>query len=274
MFNYQKLLFSKVKNHNYIQQSSFYRFIIDDLLDRLEPIDKVFKNVLLIGDGHDYLESSLAIKFNLHNLTKCPINSALDFNNDQFDLIIFPFGLHWIKDIQVFLAKVNFILKADGIFIGNFAGGGTLGNLRKLLLDLEARQFAPAEKALGDEGSLESITQLPLAEFRKKSTHWQHISPFIQFQHMTPLFAGAGFAENIIDFEIIELEYKNPLLLMKEIQQVGESNCLDKSLAYSITKTMYEALQNKSQEPFIDELNMISFISGRQKHSVTLKSNY
>jgi NADH dehydrogenase [ubiquinone] 1 alpha subcomplex assembly factor 5 len=247
MFNYQKLLQGKVKKHDYIQQSRFYRFVIDDLLDRLEPIDKVFKDILLIGDSHDYLESLLAKKYPAYSFIKCPLTSALDFNSNQFDLIIFPFGLHWIKDVQGFLAKVNFILKTDGIFIGNFAGGGTLSNLRKLLLDLE-------------------ITQTNI--------HHPHISPFIQFQHMTPLFAGAGFAENIIDFEMIELEYKTPLLLMKEIQQVGESNCLDKAICYSITKTMYDNLKSSRDTSFIDQLNMISFISGSQKHNITLKSEY
>ncbi|WP_371920393.1 palindromic element RPE1 domain-containing protein [Rickettsia sp. TH2014] len=167
----------------------------------------------------------------------------LEFPKDSFDLIIYSLGLHWINDVQSFLSNIRTFLKPDGIFIGNFVGGNSLKNLRKSLID--------AETASGFK-------------------HSPHISSFIHFDHVPMLLSQAGFAEVIVDYENIELKFDNPLALMKEIKNIGESNSLNASHNYAISKKMFSLLQNYTNG-FEDNINLISFIASSNKNSIRLK---
>lgn len=245
MFNINKLNNNRLKAKNFIENSAFHNFLCDDLIDRLSQINKLFKHILLISP---ILESEIQKQLK-QRYQDCSIISQNIFENPilnisppyKFDLIIFPFGLHWVSDVQNFLKQIYNILNKDGIFICNFAGGGTLSNLRVKLIDLESKY---------------------------SSMYSPHISPFIQFQHMTPLLQHAGFAENIIDFETIELEYDSPLKLMKALQNCGESNVI-KNIHYSITKKMYKELSHENSS-FVDIVNLITCVSTPAKQSIKL----
>ena len=227
-----------------LHQSAFHKFICEDLLDRLEPIDYKFNNILLIYPVlEEDLVQSLNIKYPHHKLTIIHSEKQIEIIEQNFDLIIFPFGLHWISDVQSFLKQICDILEPHGIFICNFPGGGTLVNLRRKLVELESQT---------------------------SGRHVPHISPFIQFEHMTPLLGQAGFVENIIDMEAIEVEYETPLLLMKALKNAGQSNSLKDGISYSITKKMFQKLQIAHDKPFIDYVNLISFISTKTKRSIKL----
>ena len=165
----------------------------------------------------------------------------------SYMIILFPFGLHWIENISHFLTEVKLILKENGIFICNFPGSGTLNSLRKTLF---------------------------LAEEYVNSVHFPHISPFIRFEDMTSLLQQAGFAENIIDSETIDLEYDSPISLMKDLKNFGESNIISNRTNYSITKSIYRSLENYSDNSFLDRVNLISLISSPTKNSIKLKTKY
>jgi ubiquinone/menaquinone biosynthesis C-methylase UbiE len=160
-----------------------------------------------------------------------------------FDLIVFSFGLHWINDVPNFLIKIKDLLNPEGIFIANFVGSNSLKSLRSQLIGVETQFSYP---------------------------HSPHISPFIHFNHITPLLQQSGFKEIIVDYEDIELEYKSPFALMKEIQNIGESNSLIKTANYSISRAMLASLRN-APAPFYDKINLISFIASRNKNSLRLK---
>ncbi|MCC8467636.1 MAG: palindromic element RPE1 domain-containing protein [Rickettsia endosymbiont of Eriopis connexa] len=167
----------------------------------------------------------------------------LEFLPNSFDLIIYSLGLHWINDVQSFLSNIRKFLKSDGIFIGNFVGGNSLKNLRKSLID---------------------------AEIASGFKHSPHISPFIHFDHVPMLLSQAGFSEVIVDYENIELKFDNPLDLMKEIKNIGESNSLNASHNYAISKKMFSLLQNYTNG-FEDNITLISFIASPNKNSIRLK---
>ncbi|QQV75218.1 hypothetical protein H6P87_00767 [Rickettsia tillamookensis] len=167
----------------------------------------------------------------------------LEFPNDSFDLIIYSLGLHWINDVQSFLSNIRKFLKPEGIFIGNFVGGNSLKNLRKSLID---------------------------AEIASGFKHSPHISPFIHFDHVPMLLSQAGFAEVIVDYENIELKFDNPLALMREVKNIGESNSLNASHNYAISKRMFSLLQNYTNG-FEDNITLISFIASPNKNNIRLK---
>ena len=223
-----------------IKNSDFYRFIYSDLMQRLEPINRTFKEGIVLGFGN-YPVFPID---NSHRLKYENIEQLVLIEKKSIDLVIFPFGFHWLNDVQKFLFKVKEILKNDGIFICNFAGAGSLNNLRKLLF---------------------------LAEESNHLPHFPHISPFIKFEDMTPLMQQAGFAENIIDCETIELEYKNLILFMRALKSFGETNAINNRINYSITKPMYNYIKNYERN-FLDKINLISLVSSPAKGSIKLKA--
>jgi NADH dehydrogenase [ubiquinone] 1 alpha subcomplex assembly factor 5 len=234
MFDKKLINKNKAKAINDIKNSDFYQFIYSDLKERLEPIDKTYKEVLVLGFSNYYM-----------NYVHPDQLGSID--EKSADLIFFPFGLHWLDEVQKFLLEIKTILKQDGIFICNFPGAGSLSFLRKALF---------------------------LAEESANSSHFPHISPFIKFDDVTPLMQQAGFIENIISCETIELEYDNPILFMKALKSFGESNAIYNRTNYSITKSMYQFLNNYTNRPFYDQINLISLISSPTKNSIKLKPEY
>lgn len=252
MFDKDKIKLNRKKCSNAIANAPFYLFLHENLMDRLSPINKRFNRILLI-------RSVLCAQFIASlqkNYPSCKIEvTDPDFNpsdfSHKFDLVIFPFGAHWISDIQLFLKHVCQIIDINGIFLANFAGSGTLSALRKRIIELEGIYT---------------------------NNHAIHISPFISFPQLVPLLQQAGFTETIADYELIELEYQTPLLLAHAIKDAGESNGLKGKIFYSINKQIYRALATphaqEDTKPFIDNINLISFVTSPTKKTIALHSEY
>ena len=244
MFDLEKLEKNRNKSINIIQASSFYKFIHEDIVDRLEPLDKTFDEILILKPAIEEIITEQLESISKHSNIQYISTIDKELPKDKFDLIIFPLGFHWVSDVKSFLNRIKLILKDNGIFICSFPGGGSLRNLRRKLIELEISH---------------------------KSTHTAHIAPFIQFEHITPLLQQSGFIENIIDIEALELEYNSPLALMKAIKNHGEGNILKPGARYSINKKMYFDLQKINKEPFSDYINLITFIAAPKKNTIKLK---
>lgn len=246
MFDLSRLAQHQTKSKQTVQKSPLIKFIHEDLIDRLQPISNDFKEILIIRPLiEEILVTALQLKYPNHDLTIMESYDSLPKN--KFDLIIFPGGLHWVNDIEGFLNRVNKALRPNGVFMANFPGGGTLQTLRYTLMELEEKHSRP---------------------------HAAHISPFIKFEHVVPLLQQAGFAENIIDMEVLELEHESPLGLMKMLQNIGESSVLQCSSSYSINKAMYQELKEERPEGFNDHINLISFASSPSKSGIRLKAEH
>ena len=109
------------------------------------------------------------------------------------------------------------------------------------------------------------------AEIAANKPHFQHIMPFIHFDHVTPLFQHAGFVEVIIDYENIELSYDSPIEFIRLLKNIGESGASASSLFYSLSKDVYNILQSESSG-FNEQINIISFIASPNKNSIKLLS--
>ncbi|PCJ26130.1 MAG: hypothetical protein COA94_05575 [Rickettsiales bacterium] len=291
MFDLQKLERNRAKSYAFIKGSNFHQFVCDDILNRLEPVDRDFKDILVIGSAlgemvcadvkKHYPNSNISLTSEVDNLEQqskdhqSKDHQSKDHQSkdhqSKFDLIIFPFGLHWVNDVQIFLAKIKRMLTDDGVFICSFPAAGTLPKLRLHLVQLEEKH---------------------------STSHVPHISPFIQFEQVTQLLQQAGFVENIIDTENLELEYDSPLALMRALKNHGESNALTCAPVYSITKAMHKELGKKKEsdsegissgtgeekdsaeeadmkeDSFIDFVNLTSFISSATKKTIKLKPKY
>lgn len=252
MFDLDHLKKSKSRSISGQEGSEFLQFVHEDLLSRLASIDKAHKQGVLVVLSHD--SCNWFQEFHQNLITKLsgrPVVRKLlpdelsDIQERSMDFICFPFGLHWISNVQEFLRKVFLLLKSDGIFIGSFAGGGSLQVLRKTLF---------------------------LAEEAAECGHSPHISPFIRFEHVITLLSGAGFAENIVDFESIALEHDCPTSLMRALKNVGESNALVNRTPYSINRKMYEILTSWKDRDFCDQVILITLVASPKKNSIKLGS--
>lgn len=244
MFDLDILYSNKTKAKEAIANSDFYNFICDDLITRAFRLQKLPQKILLIDPPiKTKIESSLSKKYTDASIIICFANQLSNLQ-EKFDLILYPFGMHWSVDVQFTLKNIYTRLKPEGVFIANFAGEGSLSSLQKKLFLLEDK-------------------------FTNK--HFPHISPFIKFEYMTPLLQQAGYQENIIDIEDIEIESETPLALMKSLQRYGESNVLKKRGGYSITPAMYRELRTKCEKPFIDYIRVISFICSPKRGTIKLR---
>lgn len=242
MFDLNQIKLHRKKYKENIVNSEFYQFICTDIIDRLTQIDKSFSNALIIGQTSSKILISLLNQILPScNITVSDSEDTTSYTPEGFDLIIFPFGLHWINDVQEFLYKITKYLHPDGIFLCNFPSSGTLRNLRIKLIEEESKMGIP---------------------------HTPHISPFIGFDQVSPLLQQAGFVENIIDVEKIELEYESPLALMKTIQKIGESNALKNARPHSVTKEVYKSLQKKDNKIFTDQINLVTSASSKRKNTI------
>lgn len=247
MFDLEKLEKNREKSINVIQASSFHKFIHEDIIDRLDPLDKTFDEILIIKPAIEEIITEHLEVVSKNSNIQYITNLDLALPKKKFDLIIFPLGFHWINDVKSFLDQIKLILKDNGIFICSFPGGGSLRNLRRKLIELE---------------------------ISNKVAHTAHISPFIQLEHITPLLGQSGFVETIIDMEPLELEHNSALDLMKAIKNHGEANILKASAGYSITKKMYQDLKNTEEETFSDYINLITFIAAPKKNTIKLKPGH
>lgn len=246
MFDRRKLFKNIEKNLENIADSEFFNFVKADMLERLELLDKKCERILIIRDHEDYIASRISDKFAPSQVIALEDEEKIHECEGQYDMIVFPFGLQWTNKVQEFLQECANKLKHNGLLMCNFCGGGTLSGLRRLFYNLE------------------DAANLP---------HAPHIAPMIKFDQVASLLQQAGFAENIVDMEKFDLEFDSPLALIKAIKNTAQSNILSQSPGYSITKKMYQKLSEPIVSKFIDNVNLITFLSAKEKNSIKLEKN-
>lgn len=244
IFDYEKVRFNHERAIDNIKGSTFFQEAAQDIIDRLKSLDKNFSNILDIECRAFGLSDLLVQAYKpaiIEVISAFEVEESV-FNTGKFDLVTFVLGLYWINDVQKFLSNIKRILKPDGIFIGNFVGGDSLKNIRRKFVE---------------------------AEMLAKKPHFQHVSPFIHFDHVTSLFQHAGFVEVIIDYENIQLTFDSPLDFIKVLKNIGESGATNNPICRYIPKDVYTILQVSTGD-FTEHINVISFIASPNKNSIKL----
>lgn len=240
----------------FVSDSVLFREADLDIMGRLQLVDRDFTNILVIGARTGHLAHLLKKNYDSAKITITDISKEclrlsgwqntlhLDEENiselpaGNFDLIIFPLGLHWINDVQTFLASTHSLLTSDGIFIASFIGAGSLKNLRS--------RFIEAESSAGQR-------------------YFTHIPPFIHFDQVASLCTEASFKSSVVDYEDIALEYKNPIALMRDIKNNGEANILSQRMNYAITKAVLANFSTKDSTSFKDIIRIINILASKEK---------
>ena len=123
----------------------------------------------------------------------------LPFADASFDLIVSAGALHWTNDLPGALIQINHALTPDGLFIAALVGGASLFELRESLMVAE-----------------EALTGRVLPR----------VSPFLDVRQAGALLQRAGFAMPVADSDVVTLEYRDPLALLRDLRAMGETNAL------------------------------------------------
>ena len=185
------------------------RRVADELLERLEIVTRDFGAALDLGCGDGYLARRLrergvatlsadAGRLFAAGGVQCD-EDRLPFADAAFDLVVSVGVLDTVNDLPGALALIRRVLRPDGLFLGAFAGAGSLPRLRGAM-----RAAAEAEGALASP----------------------HIHPQIDVRAAGDLLGRAGFALPVIDCESIAVRFSSLMQLVADLRGMGATNLL------------------------------------------------
>lgn len=200
----------------------------EDAVERVLDINRNFKRALLIGD----VRASRAIIAALPDgkikdvvfADHLPANKGdviaideerLPYETPEFDLIISLLTLHHCNDLPGVLVQYRRALRPDGVMIGAMFGGQTLTELRGVLYGAETDIYG-------------GITP--------------RIAPFADYSQAAQLLQRAGYALPVIDSDRVTVNYQNPMRLLSDLRDLGETNALSQRSRKPVCKRFIAAL--------------------------------
>lgn len=213
--------------------------VADDLVDRLQFIQRPFRDVLILG-GHDgsigrrvralagerllvETEATPLLAAEIGPGTVVADEEALPFAEASFDLVLAPLTLQFVNDLPGVLIQIRRILRPDGLLLGAMLGGETLGELRAAWLAAESEVTGGASP---------------------------RVAPFADVRDMGRLLQRAGFALPVADSDIVMARYDSALTLMAEVKAMGASNALAERRRVPVTRTLIARVAENYAERF------------------------
>ena len=183
-----------------------------DIVERLESITRSFPAALLVGAGafSEMLTPACGVgRFAVMDLAaprlppRGPRLAADDetppLREGALDLIVSLLTLHHTNDLVGALAQYRLALKPDGLFIGVMFGEETLSGLRRAFYDAEA-------VATGGVSA--------------------RVAPFASVRDLGAALQRAGFALPVADVDAVNVEYRDPFRLLRDLRGMGETSVL------------------------------------------------
>ncbi|MBV1832474.1 methyltransferase domain-containing protein [Novacetimonas pomaceti] len=186
------------------------------LVDRLDDTTHRFSHALDIGGrgvvapllharGMEVISTDISpvLCASESGLNACPSvcmdEEWLPFGTGTFDLVVANLSLHWVNDLPGTLAQIRNILRPDGLFLASMPILPTLAELRQAL--------TAAEHDLLGGASV-------------------RVSPFPGLRDCAALLQRAGFALPVADSDVLDLAYRSPFALLRDLRDAGETNAL------------------------------------------------
>ncbi|MER8791041.1 class I SAM-dependent methyltransferase [Mesorhizobium sp. M0983] len=124
---------------------------------------------------------------------------TVPFEPESLDLAVSLLSLQAMNDIPGMLVQIRRALKPDGLFLGAFAGIGTLSELRESLLAAETELYGGASP---------------------------RVIPFTDVRDAGVLLQRAGLALPVADVETITVRYDSLFGLVADLRAMGETSAL------------------------------------------------
>lgn len=195
---------------NFAEHNFLYAEVANRIAENVEYFNREFDSLLELSARDGYLSS--LVKANKKLATEIDIiadDEFLPFKPESFDLILSNLNFHYINQIPQFLLQVNKVLKPGGIFIASFFGEENLSQLAHVLYETENEIYNGMSPRM---------------------------PPTIDVKTAANLLSKAGFQNPISDFAKVEVEYSDPLNLLKDLKMMGQGNILTKRSKKFVTK--------------------------------------
>lgn len=216
-----------------INDDFIYSIAEDISQEIIESSNKTFERGLfynpifesrLYSNGED-------IKITMHDCDE----EEMDIGQNQFDLMVSTLSLHLINEVPMVLNKYYKALRPNGLFIATLLGGRSFSQLRL------ASMIADQEVYRGV---------------------FPRVMPTIDPSITPSLLQKAGFAIPIVSTELYTAEYKNVYDLIRDIRNIGHSNCMISQRAALESKRYIAALSDAYGEQGIANDFEILVLSG------------
>ncbi len=121
----------------------------------------------------------------------CADIEAMPLAANSVELVWSNLAVQWVNDLPSALAELHRTLKVDGLLMFSTFGPDTLKELR--------------------------------AAFAHVDGH-NHVSRFIDMHDIGDMLVGAGFAEPVMDMEMLTLTYEDMRAVMQDLKSIGAHN--------------------------------------------------
>lgn len=155
----------------------------------------------------------------------CMDEEWLPFKPECFDLIVSGLSLHWVNDLPGSLIQIRRALKPDGFFVGAIIGGGSLKELRQVLLQAETEVTGGAE---------------------------MRVSPFADTLDVSQLLQRTGFTLPVSDRDQLTLRYDNIFALFNDLKASGETHAPFQAGRKPLSRRIMMRAAELYQEQFSD----------------------
>lgn len=220
LFDRELLRQNKVRAQKNFSQACFlHHEIANRIAENVEFLNRDFENILEIGAMDNHLRELVNSKTKAFETLSDVENFTL--NPQSFDLILSNLNLHFINQVPQFLLQVREALKPNGVFIASFFGEENLHELAHVLHQSENEIYAGISPRM---------------------------PPTIDVKTAAHLLQKAGFRDPTSEFSKIEVDYSDPMTLLKDLKNMGQSNVLVKRSRRFMTKNfLNKILQNYRQ---------------------------
>lgn len=188
-----------------------HRNVAAELLERLDLVSRSFGEVLDLGCADGFLGNALRARgmrvvgadagsrFAAKKGSVQCDEDRLPFADASFDLVVSVGVLDSVNDLPGALALARRALRPDGLFLGAFAGAGSLPRLRAAMLAADEAEGRPASP---------------------------RIHPQIDVRAAGDLLARAGLALPVADADRIEVRFSHLFRLVADLRSMAATNVL------------------------------------------------
>jgi len=187
-----------------------HRLAADELIERLDFVKRDFRRALDLGCAGGYLTRRLRERG--LEVTPCDPGGGfarrargvqgdedrLPFADGAFDLVVSIGALDSVNDLPGALLLVRRALRPDGLFLGAFAGAGSLPRLRRAMLAADEAEGGAAAR----------------------------IHPQIDVRAAGDLLGRAGFALPVVDVQPVDVRFRSLMDLVRDLRAMGATNLL------------------------------------------------
>lgn len=187
-----------------------HRLAAEELLDRLGMVRREFEDALVLGARDGGLSAFLRERgmnvivadagkafAMLAGGIQCD-EDRLPFGDHSFDLVVSIGVLDSVNDLPGALTLVRRALRPDGLFLGAFAGAGSLPRLRSAMIAADAAEGGASPR----------------------------LHPQIDLRAAGDLLTRAGFKLQVADSTPVEVRFSSLAGLVRDLRAMGTTNIL------------------------------------------------